>query len=148
MGGLGGFGGLAGLGAGGGGGLRGMAEQMMAANPEFIQQMMESPLVQVCSTCPTSSESNRRQYLRAQSLLSNPSFMDSIMNSNPETRAIMEANPELARAMRDPQTMRMMMQASSNPEYYREMMRNNDRALRVRAVCRGLPCPLVRRSCL
>lgn len=73
--------------------------------------------------------------------------------ANPQTRAVMEANPDLAHALSDPETLRTAMQvrgvcslralacwpladvarsvlqAARNPDMMREMMRSTDRAL-------------------
>lgn len=64
-----------------------------------------------------------------QGLLGSPDIMQSMLNANPATRALMEANPELARAMRDPETLRTAAAAARNPAVLAEMMRGQDRAL-------------------
>jgi ubiquilin len=73
------------------------------------------------------------------------------MQSNPQMRAIMESNPEVAQMMRDPALLRQArsvveylcawhsvrptdarfqgMQIARNPDLMQEMMRNNDRAM-------------------
>jgi hypothetical protein len=42
----------------------------------------------------------------------------------------MEENPELSRMLQDPETLRTMSRAATNPEMMRELMRHNDVALR------------------
>ncbi len=101
------FGGL-GLGGLGGGNLQQMREQLRQ-NPEMVEQMMNSPLM--------------------QSLLENPSIMEGMMQNNPQVQQIMEQNPELRHILSDPETMRQTMRMATNPEFRREMMRNQDRAI-------------------
>ena len=55
--------------------------------------------------------------------------MRSILASNPATRRVMEENPEVARALNDPESLRTMAAAARNPQLMREMMRNNDRQM-------------------
>merc|ERR1719192_3291670 len=54
----------------------------------------------------------------------------SMFESNPQLRAIMEANPQMRHVLRDPSTMRQMMNVMRNPELYQQMLRNQDRQLR------------------
>ena len=42
---------------------------------------------------------------------------------------VMERNPEIARALQDPQTLRQAMDMIRNPSLMQEMTRNTDRAL-------------------
>merc|ERR1719412_499278 len=70
-----------------------------------------------------------------QSLMQNPQLMQQMMNSpmmqqmfsNPE---LLQNNPQLRHVLKDPALMKHAMRAASNPEYYNEMLKNNDRALR------------------
>ncbi|KAI9193208.1 uncharacterized protein BJ171DRAFT_532126 [Polychytrium aggregatum] len=64
-----------------------------------------------------------------QSLLDNPTFMESILQSDPRLRQMSERNPEVARMMRDPQFLRQMSETMRNPALMQEMMRNHDRQL-------------------
>ncbi|ETW07053.1 hypothetical protein H310_03132 [Aphanomyces invadans] len=84
--------------------------QSMMQNPEMMQQMMESPLV--------------------QSMLSNPEIMRGMMQANPAMRTLLEQHPELNHVMNDPELLRRSMEAMRNPAAMREMMRNQDTALR------------------
>ena len=63
-----------------------------------------------------------------QSLLENPDFMRSILESQPQTRSMMQ-NPEIARALRDPDTVRNLSRAATNPDYQRELVRSQDRQI-------------------
>ncbi len=73
------------------------------------------------------------------------------MQANPQMRAVMESNPEVAQMMRDPAMLRQVscgimarnsdvfkmrqvdvcqgMEMARNPNLMQEMMRNNDRAM-------------------
>merc|ERR1740117_1645103 len=51
------------------------------------------------------------------------------MMSNPQMRAMIDQNPQLAHILSNPDMMRQSMQIAANPEMMQEMMRNNDRAM-------------------
>merc|ERR1719333_1638697 len=51
-------------------------------------------------------------------VLSQPGVFQSIVNANPQARALMESNPEMARLMEDPETLRRL----TNPDNMRAMM--------------------------
>lgn len=53
-----------------------------------------------------------------EQILAQPGVFQSIMNSNPQARALMEANPEMARLMENPETLRQL----TNPDNMRAMM--------------------------
>merc|ERR1719262_1793183 len=52
-----------------------------------------------------------------------------MMQMNPQVNQMMEQNPEVARILNDPETMRQAMRAAANPAVMREMMRNSDLAM-------------------
>jgi ubiquilin len=85
------------------------SQQMMQQNPEFVQQMMQSPMV--------------------QQMLENPDVMRAMMQMNPQTRQLMEENPEVARMLEDPETLRQSARMIANPSLMREMQRNMDTAM-------------------
>lgn len=85
-------------------------QQQMMENPEMVRQMMDSPMM--------------------QNILSNPDIMRNIMQSNPAMQQLMEQNPQLSHIMNDPELLRQSMEAMRNPAAMREMMRNQDTALR------------------
>ncbi|KAF1783890.1 Ubiquitin-related domain [Phytophthora cactorum] len=85
-------------------------QQQMMENPEMVRQMMDSPMM--------------------QSILNNPDIMRNIMQSNPAMQQLMEQNPQLNHIMNDPELLRQSMEAMRNPAAMREMMRNQDTALR------------------
>jgi ubiquilin len=106
------FGGMFGGGMGGMGGMGGdfqAAAAGMLNDPEAMQAMMDSPLM--------------------QSIMSNPDLMRSMLEANPATASLLRDNPELSRALTDPDMMRTMSQAARNPAYMRELMRSSDRQL-------------------
>merc|ERR1719310_1445789 len=81
----------------------------MQQNPEFVQQMMQSPMV--------------------QQMMENPDVMRAMMQMNPQTRQLMEEHPEIARMLEDPETLRQSARMMANPSLMREMMRNQDTAM-------------------
>lgn len=85
-------------------------QQNMLRNPEMMRQMMDSPLF--------------------QGLLDNPDVLRSTIQSNPAMQQLLEQNPQLNHIMNDPELMRQSMEAMRNPVAMREMMRNQDSALR------------------
>ena len=85
-----------------GGGLAGM-------NPELMQQMLNSPLM--------------------DSLLSNPQILETMISANPQIQQILEQRPELRPMLTDPATIRQMLQVARNPNLMNQMMRNQDQAL-------------------
>ncbi|EEY67806.1 ubiquitin family protein, putative [Phytophthora infestans T30-4] len=97
------------MGAGGMPNMQQMQQQMME-NPEMVRQMMDSPMM--------------------QSILNNPDIMRNLMQSNPAMQQLMEQNPQLNHIMNDPELLRQSMEAMRNPAAMREMMRNQDTALR------------------
>ena len=71
-------------------------------------------------------------FVRSQmeALLSeNPETLREMMESQPGMREAMAANPELASALTDPETLRRMMNTMTNPSLMAEQMRSNDRAM-------------------
>ncbi|CDH54152.1 ubiquitin-like protein [Lichtheimia corymbifera JMRC:FSU:9682] len=104
-----GFGGFPGLDGAGSNDLfgRGGAGSMM--DPEYMQQMMDSPMM--------------------QSLLNNTDFVRSIIMSNPQMRTLIEENPEIGHVINDPAFLRQSIEMMRNPELMRQMQRSNDRAI-------------------
>merc|ERR1719411_2506678 len=75
-----------------------------------MKQMMESPLM--------------------KQMFSSPQLMQNLFNSSPALQQLLKDNPQLRHVLKDPALMKHAMRAASNPEYYNEMLKNNDRALR------------------
>ena len=121
MGGMGAFGGMDPFGGMGGGmGMGGMGggmpdlqqmQQQMAANPQQMQELMNSPAV--------------RSYI--DSIVQNPESVRAMMESNPQMREIMDRNPELRHALNDPEMLRRSFEVARNPSLMREQMRQHDR---------------------
>ena len=84
-----------------------------AASPEMFQQMMSNPFVRG----------------QLEQMFSDPEAMEEMIASNPALAGAMEANPQLRAALRDPETMRQMLNVATNPSLMQEAMRSNDRAL-------------------
>lgn len=78
------------------------------ANPEQMQQMMNSPLM--------------------NSLLDNPEFLQNMMQmqmqSNPQMRQMMESNPVLREMLGDPAVLRQAVDMMRNPSAFQQAMRN------------------------
>lgn len=86
-----------------------MNPMAMLNNPQAMQEMMSSPLV--------------------QGLLSDPEMIRSMMQSNPQLQAIISANPEMGAVLNDPAMMRQAMDMMRNPSLMQEQMRHMDRQL-------------------
>ena len=78
-------------------------------NPEFMRQIMDSPLT--------------------QSLMSNPEIVRSMIESNPQMRQLIERNPEIGHMLNNPNILRQTMEVARNPAMLQELMRNQDRAM-------------------
>merc|ERR1719456_253981 len=64
-----------------------------------------------------------------QQMMSNPETLRAMMRMNPQMNELMERNPQMARMLEDPETMRQAMRAAANPSLMREMIRNQDRMM-------------------
>ncbi|CCW71110.1 unnamed protein product [Phytomonas sp. Hart1] len=53
----------------------------------------------------------------------NPAFMESILNMNPALKKMAKEHPEVAKQMRDPETIKMMMMSQFDPDRRRELNR-------------------------
>lgn len=67
------------------------------------------------------------------SLFSNPDLLQSMFGNafanNPKMKKIYEQNPELQHMLKNPDMMKELFKAAHNPEYQKELMKSNDRAL-------------------
>jgi len=113
------------FGLGGIGGLQGMSnmglgsanfmemqqrmQQNIMNNPDFMRQIMDSPMT--------------------QSLMSNPEIVRSLIQGNPQMRQLIERNPEVGHMLNNPDILRQTMEVARNPAMLQEMMRNQDRAM-------------------
>jgi hypothetical protein len=65
-----------------------------------------------------------------EQVFSNPELLKSMFGKmNPQMKKIYEKNPELEHMLSDPAVLKETMKAMRNPEYQKEMMKNNDRAI-------------------
>ncbi|KAI8899328.1 hypothetical protein BC833DRAFT_586103 [Globomyces pollinis-pini] len=64
-----------------------------------------------------------------QSMMSNPAFLQKILQSNPQLQKLIEEHPEVRENLSDPNFLQEMTKAVKNPKLMQEMMRNQDRAL-------------------
>ena len=120
------FGGVPGLGGAAGGD----PQQMQ----NLMQQMMNSPMMQVGSFCsvlwqytlqlelmlvvvgPTFSKvQTRARTACPQAMLDNPEVLQTMLQGNPQVRQIMEANPEFGQMLNDPEMLRQSMRLAANP---------------------------------
>lgn len=77
---------------------------------DFMKQMMNSPVM--------------------DQMLSNPDIIQSLFGSSPALKQLLKDNPQMRHVLKDPALMKNAMKAATNPEYYNEMLKSNDRALR------------------
>jgi hypothetical protein len=59
----------------------------------------------------------------------NPELLKSLITSNPQVKAMMEKSSQFREALSDPGILKEMLKMSTNPAYYKEAMRNADRAM-------------------
>ncbi|KAF9099668.1 Ubiquilin-4 [Mortierella sp. GBA35] len=64
-----------------------------------------------------------------QDMMSNPEMLRRVMMANPQTREVMENNPEVAQMLNDPAFLRQSLDMARNPKLMKQALRNNDRAL-------------------
>merc|ERR1719326_1796714 len=64
-----------------------------------------------------------------QSIMNNPDFLRTMMDTNPQMRQLMDTNPELRHMLDDPELMRRSMEMMRDPNAMRNAMRNNDLAM-------------------
>merc|ERR550514_256570 len=81
----------------------------MMQNPDLMQQMMSSPMV--------------------QQMMNNPETVRAMVRMNPQLAQLMEERPEIARILEDPETLQQSVRMAMNPSLMREMTRNADRAI-------------------
>ncbi|KAG5475301.1 hypothetical protein LSCM1_03414 [Leishmania martiniquensis] len=58
------------------------------------------------------------------SLADNPAFLESMLSMNPMIQSMQKKSPEVARMLKDPDTLRMLLKSSVDPQRRREMERN------------------------
>src|SRR5690606_23070889 len=90
-----------GMGMGGGFPDVGRMQEQLMRNPEMMQSILNSPMM--------------------QQMMDNPELMRSMFMSNPHMQQILQNNPQLNHILNDPQMMRQTMQMLRNPAAMREM---------------------------
>lgn len=85
------------------------AQRQLTQNPELMQQILSSPMV--------------------QQMMSNPDTIRAMARMNPQLNQLMEQRPEIARLLEDPEMLQQSVRMMSNPSLMREMTRNADRAI-------------------
>merc|ERR1711963_1318247 len=97
LGGIGGLPGMSNLGLGSANFME-MQQRMQEGimnNPDFMRQVMDSPLT--------------------QSLMSNPEIVRSLIQANPQMRQLIERNPEVGHMLNNPDILRQTMEVARNP---------------------------------
>jgi hypothetical protein len=61
--------------------------------------------------------------------MANPALMERLVMANPQMQALAQRNPDLAHALRDPGTLRQILETARNPALMREQQRHTDRAM-------------------
>ena len=62
-------------------------------------------------------------------LLDNPEILRSMIASNPQMQAMMDANPQIRHVLNDPSILRQSMEVMRNPAAMQQMMRSQDLAM-------------------
>lgn len=94
------------------GSLGSLPENDIFNDPEMLNQMMNSPIL--------------------QSMMSNPNNIGTLMGNQPmftRMQELMENNPEINHIITNPELLRQSLELSRNPAMLQEMMRSHDRAI-------------------
>lgn len=78
-------------------------------NMDNMEQMMNNPFV--------------------QSLMESPEFLEQMITSSPQIKRMVEQNPELGTVLKDPGTLKQVMDVMKNPNLMKEMIRSTDLAM-------------------
>jgi len=87
----------------------GAVQRHVLANPEILQQMLESPAM--------------------QSLLNDLDFLRSLLKMDPRLSKLLESCPELQTMLHDPEFMKQATEALRNPVHVRDVLRSTDRSM-------------------
>jgi len=87
----------------------GAVQRHVLANPEILQQMLESPAM--------------------QSLLNDLDFLRSLLKMDPRLSKLLENCPELQNMLHDPEFMKQATEALRNPVHVRDVLRSTDRSM-------------------
>lgn len=98
------------------------SSEIMSPRTEFSQLAISSPT-------PSASSSRGMGDIFGKLIANNPEMFIEMMEANPRTKALLQKNPQMRHAMRDPKLMQEMMEMAMNPKAMQETMRGHDRAL-------------------
>jgi len=87
----------------------GAVQRHVLANPDILQQMLESPAM--------------------QSLLNDWDFLRSLLKMDPRLNKLLEQCPELQTMLHDPEFMKQATEALRNPVHVRDVLRSTDRSM-------------------
>jgi len=87
----------------------GAVQRHVLANPDILQQMLESPAM--------------------QSLLNDLDFLRSLLKMDPRLSKLLESCPELQTMLHDPEFMKQATEALRNPVHVRDVLRSTDRSM-------------------
>merc|ERR1719265_2492169 len=87
----------------------GAVQRHVLANPDILQQMLESPAM--------------------QSLLNDLDFLRSLLKMEPRLSKLLESCPELQTMLHDPEFMKQATEALRNPVHVRDVLRSTDRSI-------------------
>merc|ERR1712054_20904 len=87
----------------------GAVQRHVLANPDILQQMLESPAM--------------------QSLLNDLDFLRSLLKMDPRLSKLLEACSELQTMLHDPEFMKQATEALRNPVHVRDVLRSTDRSI-------------------
>jgi ubiquilin len=87
----------------------GAVQRHVLANPDILQQMLESPAM--------------------QSLLNDWDFLRSLLKMDPRLNKMLEQCPELQTMLQDPEFMKQATEALRNPVHVRDILRSTDRSM-------------------
>jgi len=87
----------------------GAVQRHVLANPDILQQMLESPAM--------------------QSLLNDLDFLRSLLKMDPRLAKLLENCPDLQTMLHDPEFMKQATEALRNPVHVRDVLRSTDRSM-------------------
>jgi len=87
----------------------GAVQRHVLANPDILQQMLESPAM--------------------QSLLNDLDFLRSLLKMDPRLSKLLESCQELQNMLHDPEFMKQATEALRNPVHVRDVLRSTDRSM-------------------
>jgi ubiquilin len=105
----------------------GTVQRHVLANPDILQQMLESPAM--------------------QSLLNDHDFLRSLLKMDPRHTKLLESCPELQEMLQDQEFMSQATEALRNPVHVRDVLRSTDRSMAQLECLGGGAFDVVRQMC-